>query len=218
LKWKLYQKNKNYRSAAGSGHMPIKVGVIGMQGAVEEHIRMVERALKSMGKGGTTVPIRRPEQFLDCDALIIPGGESTTISKLLANSGLTYAIKKRYDEAEFPIMGACAGMILLAKKVIGDGKKIISLELMDMEVKRNAFGRQRESFETDLGVKNFDAPYRAVFIRAPVATRVWGKCEVLARFDQKIVMVKQDSCFALAYHPELTSDLRIHQYFLSFIE
>jgi 5'-phosphate synthase pdxT subunit len=89
--------------------------------------------------------------------------------------------------------------------------------LLGYEVKRNAFGRQRESFEADLRIKNFDKPYHVVFNRAPVATKVWGKCEVLAKFNQKIVMVKQNSCLALAFHPELSHDLRIHQYFLSSI-
>jgi len=197
--------------------MPIKVGVIGVQGAIEEHIQIAEAALKSVDRGGRIMLVRKPEQFVDCDALIIPGGESTTISRLLEKSGLGYAIKKRYGKAEFPVMGTCAGMILLAKKVIGERKKVAALELMDMEVMRNAFGRQRESFEANLRIKNFDKPYHAVFIRAPIATKVWGKCKVLAEFNQKIVMVKQNSCLALAFHPELTNDLRIHQYFLSSI-
>jgi 5'-phosphate synthase pdxT subunit len=196
--------------------MPIKVGVIGLQGAIKEHIGIVEATLKSMDISGITIPIKKPEQIFDCDALIIPGGESTTISRLLAKSGLSSAIRKRYEKAEFPVMGTCAGMVLLAKQIIGK-HSVIPLSLMDMEVKRNAFGRQRESFEADLRIKNFDKPYHAVFIRAPVATRVWGKCKVLARFNQKIVMVKQNSCPALAFHPELTNDLRIHQYFLSSI-
>jgi 5'-phosphate synthase pdxT subunit len=193
--------------------MPIKVSVIGVQGAIGKHIQIAEAALKSMDIDGRVMLVRKPEQFANCDVLIIPGGESTTISRLLEKSGLGYAIQKRYGKAEFPVMGTCAGMILLAKKVIGEKKKVTALELMDMEVIRNAFGRQRESFEANLRIKTFDKPYPAIFIRAPVATKVWGECKVLAEFNQKIVMVKQNSCLALAFHPELTNDLRIHQFF-----
>ena len=193
----------------------MKVGVLGVQGAVNEHMAMVEASLEGMDVLGTSVLVRKPAQIADCDALIIPGGESTVISHHLERSGLGPAIRKRCAKEEFPIMGTCAGMVLLAKRV--RGKESWGLGLMDMEVKRNAFGGQRESFEADLDIEIFKRSYHAVFIRAPVATRVWGGCKMLSKLDQKIVAARQKSCLAFAYHPELTDDTRIHQYFLSLI-
>lgn len=188
----------------------MKVGIIAFQGAVEEHRVAVERTMEKLGKKGKVFLIR--EKFGDIDALIIPGGESTTILHLMKKTKIFDDIKKIADE--IPIMGTCAGCILLAKKVING---VESLEIMDMEVERNAFGRQKESFECPLSIEGFDEPFPAVFIRAPIIKRVWGDCKALAKIGEGIVMARQKNKIALAFHPELTDDLRIHQYFLEMI-
>jgi len=187
----------------------IKVGVTAFQGDVEEHIFAVERAMRDMGLEGRAVPIR--EKMVDIDALIIPGGESTTISSLMVKTGIFDEIKKIADS--IPIMGTCAGCILLAK----GADSIKTLELMDMEVERNAFGRQKESFQCLLDVEGFDKPFPAVFIRAPLIKKVHGKCTVMAKIEEGIVMAREDNKLALAFHPELTDDLRIHKYFLDML-
>jgi len=188
----------------------IKVGVTAFQGDVEEHIITVERAMDSMGIEGRAIPIR--EKMVDVDALIIPGGESTTISSLMIKTGVFDEIKKIADD--IPIMGTCAGCILLSKEV---DYTVKTLELMDMEVERNAFGRQKESFQCLLDIEGFDKPFPAVFIRAPLIKRVWGNCKVMAKIDNDIVMAREDNKLALTFHPELTDDLRIHQYFLNML-
>jgi len=126
-------------------------------------------------------------------------------------------ILQRLNEHDLCIMGTCAGCVLLAKEIVGSEDDVKLLHAIDMEVERNAFGRQKESFEKNVKIKEFSKPYNAVFIRAPVIKRVWGKCEILAKIDEKIIAARQDKFLALSFHPELTSDLRIHQYFLDMI-
>lgn len=126
-------------------------------------------------------------------------------------------LQKRIERRDLPIMGTCAGCVLLAKELIDNEKDIKLLEAIDMQVERNAFGRQRESFEQLITIKGFTTPFNAVFIRAPRIIKIWGTCEVLATAKQEIVMVKQDNILALAFHPEITHDLRIHHLFLNMI-
>jgi pyridoxal 5'-phosphate synthase pdxT subunit len=198
--------------------MTVKVGIVAIQGAVSEQMDAVERTLVSLGLKGCAVQVRRLPDLEGVQALILPGGESTTIAKLLVKFGLFDKIIARAHEG-MPIMGTCAGTILLAK----DGDDQVSktdtklLGLMDMAVDRNAFGRQRESFETDIKVEGLKGPFHAVFIRAPAITRVWGKCKVLSRFEDKIVIAKQGNLLALTFHPELTKDLRLHGLLLQMI-
>ncbi len=189
----------------------IKVGITAFQGDVGEHVVAVERAMERMGMKGEVVPIRK--KMGDVDALIIPGGESTTISSLMIKTGVFDEIKK--VENDIPIMGTCAGCILLAKKI--DDSKAVPLGLMNMEAVRNAFGRQNESFQCMLDIDGFGKPFPAVFIRAPVIKRVWDGCTPMAKIDNKIVMAREDNKIALAFHPELTDDTRIHEYFLEMI-
>ena len=141
---------------------------------------------------------------LRIDALIIPGGESTAIFKVMKKTGLFNEIKK----TDIPIMGTCAGCVLMDRKHLG---------LMNMDVERNAFGRQKESFEADIKIKAFKKDYHGVFIRAPVITKVYGECKILSKFENKIVMAQEDNKITLSFHPELTDDTRIHKYFLSMI-
>ena len=192
----------------------ISIGVIGIQGAVSEHIASTEKALRETNILGKIFVIKNKQEINEIDALIIPGGESTTISRILYKSGLHDAIFKRIKENSLPIMGTCAGCVILASEMTDNTIDVNLLSAMDIHVKRNAFGRQRESFEKNINIKGFSEPYNAVFIRAPVIKKVWGNCEVLAEVDKKIVMTRQDNLLALSFHPELTDDLRIHIYFL----
>ena len=193
----------------------VKIGVISVQGDVSEHISAMERAMEIYGFDGSVVAVRRLKDIEGSDAVVIPGGESTTISRIMKIEGLKDWIVKRDEENQIPIMGTCAGCVILAKKI--DSGEVYSLELMDMEVKRNAFGRQRESFETMVKVVGFEKPFHAVFIRAPIIERVWGNCKAIAKFENKIVGALQGKKLALSFHPELTEDFRFHRMFLEMI-
>ncbi len=196
----------------------MRVGVIGVQGDVAEHVAAVRAAIAKGGFSGDVVTVRRPEDLEACHALTIPGGESTTISKLLVRSGLHEAIVARGEQG-MPILGTCAGCILLAKE--GDDQvrntRTKLLGLMDMAVDRNAFGRQRESFESDLAVVGLDRPYHGVFIRAPAITRTWDDCQVAAKLEDVIVFARQGHLWGACFHPELSGDLRIHVAFLGLV-
>ncbi|MGE5380471.1 MAG: pyridoxal 5'-phosphate synthase glutaminase subunit PdxT [Methylocystaceae bacterium] len=181
-----------------------KIGILAMQGAFIEHENAVRRC------GAEAVQIRTREELNQVDALIIPGGESTTIGKLLHKFELDEDIKKQ-SQAGMPIWGTCAGMILLAKEIVGFDQP--RLELMNIRVIRNGFGRQVDSFETELEIDNLGTS-QGVFIRAPYVEKVWGGAEVLSKFDDRIVMVQQGKLLATAFHPELTPDLSIHNYFI----
>jgi 5'-phosphate synthase pdxT subunit len=186
----------------------MKIGVLGLQGSFIEHIAMLSRL------GIETVDVRLPESLDAISGLIIPGGESTTISKLLRDFKLTEKIKK-LGKAGLPILGTCAGLIMLANRVTGNS--VEPLGLMDITVNRNAFGRQVDSFEADIPVTVLgEKPFPCVFIRAPVVEYVGEGVEVLARLQNgRIVAAKQGKLLALAFHPELTADTRFHEYFLT---
>jgi 5'-phosphate synthase pdxT subunit len=187
----------------------MKIGVLALQGDFREHIA----AVKSAGHAGLTV--RRPEELAEIDALILPGGESTTIAQLARTFNLFDPIRERIS-AGMPVYGSCAGMILLADRILDGAKNQATFGGIDMTVRRNAFGRQVDSFESDL---RFDqAPLQAVFIRAPWVEEVGKDVEVLAEIKgsdgvSHPVAVRQGSLFATSFHPELTGDLRVHRYF-----
>jgi pyridoxal 5'-phosphate synthase pdxT subunit len=183
----------------------VNIGVLALQGAVAEHIRSIELA------GGHGVAVKKTEQLAEIDGLIIPGGESTTIGKLMRKYGFIEAVRGFAAQGK-PIFGTCAGLIVLAERL--EGAEEPHLGLMDMTVARNAFGRQRESFETDLDVIGIDTPLRAVFIRAPLITEVSNKVEVLSTYKGEIVTAKQGNLLASSYHPELTDDYRLHELFI----
>jgi 5'-phosphate synthase pdxT subunit len=193
------------------------IGIIGIQGAVSEHIALMEKTLKETNNPGEVFIIRHKKEIDRIDALILPGGESTVISKILYKSELYDSISKRIKEKNLPIMGTCAGCVILASEMTDNTKDVKLLSAIDIKVKRNAFGRQRESFEKNIDIKGFSKPYNAIFIRAPVIEKIWNNCEILAKFDNKIVMAKQGNILALTFHPELTDDLRIHKYFLDMV-
>jgi 5'-phosphate synthase pdxT subunit len=195
----------------------ISVGILGIQGAISEHITLMTKALEKARIPGKIVVVNRKNEIDEIDALILPGGESTTISRVLQQSGLYDTIVRRIQENTLPILGTCAGCALLAKEITDRNHHIQPLQAMDIQVTRNAFGRQKESFEQDIDFKGFSQPYHAVFIRAPLITKVWGTCDVLAKLDEKIVAARQDNFLALSFHPELTDDLRVHTYFLEMV-
>jgi 5'-phosphate synthase pdxT subunit len=196
----------------------VRVGVVGVQGDVSEHVDAMRRAIHEAGLSGDAITVRRPPDLAKVDALTIPGGESTTISKLLAKFGLFEDIVRRANEG-MPILGTCAGCILLAKEGDDEVSKTETklLGLMDMAVDRNAFGRQRESFEGDIEVAVLDKPFHGVFIRAPEITRTWGACTPIGKLQGKIVLARQGRLVGAAFHPELSGDLRIHKWFLSLV-
>jgi 5'-phosphate synthase pdxT subunit len=187
-----------------------KVGVLALQGDFREHIEALEAA------GAEARAVRRPAELEGLDALVIPGGESTTMRRLLAAYDLAEPIRERAASA-FPIYGTCAGCILLAREV--DGAPAPPLGLMDIGVTRNAYGRQVDSFETDLPVPALgDEPVHAVFIRAPRIEHVGDDVEVLARLeDGTVVAARQHNLLVTTFHPELTGDSRFHKYFLEHV-
>ncbi|MFA5771439.1 MAG: pyridoxal 5'-phosphate synthase glutaminase subunit PdxT [Thermoplasmata archaeon] len=198
----------------------MKIGVLAIQGAVSEHITAVKKTISECKMSGTAIYAKEKKDIENVDALIIPGGESTTISKFISNKKMSDIIIKRASEG-MPILGTCAGSIVLAKEVSRSENMTVQphlLKLIDVQIARNAFGRQRESFESDVEIKGFDKPFHAVFIRAPAITKTWGNCEVLAKLGDKIVMARQGNVLAVAFHPELTDDSRIHEMFLRMIE
>ncbi len=188
----------------------MKIGVMALQGAFVEH----EKILHTLG--AETVEVRLPAHLDGLDGLVIPGGESTTIGKAAEEWGLIEPMRA-FAESGRPLWGTCAGMILMAKKVSDRAPGQPLLGLMDVTVRRNAFGRQVDSFEADLDVPALgEQPFHAVFIRAPLIERVEEGVETLARLeDGTIVAVRQGNLLATAFHPELTDDERFHRYFLS---
>jgi 5'-phosphate synthase pdxT subunit len=187
------------------------VGVLALQGDFKEHIEAFNEI-----EGVEARPVKTREQIEACDALVIPGGESTTIGKLMERFEIDKPVREM-AEAGKPIWGTCAGMIVLAKDIVESDQW--RLGLMDITVERNAFGRQVDSFETDLPVEGIDEPVRAIFIRAPYVREVCEECgvDVLATFEDKIVLCRQGNLLASAFHPELTDDRRVQEYFLKMI-
>jgi 5'-phosphate synthase pdxT subunit len=191
----------------------LRVGVIALQGDVSEHLQAMERALEGRA---IVEAVRRPGVIPSCDGLVLPGGESTAISRQLQRAGMIGELNEAAS-AGVPIMATCAGLVLVSKEIEGDAK-VRPLGLMDIKVSRNAFGPQRESFEADIEVEGFDRPYRAVFIRAPAIAGVGEGVAVLARAGDVVVGARQKNLLALAFHPELTDDMRFHQIFKNMLE
>lgn len=178
------------------------IGVLSLLGAVSEHIAQIETL------GAKAIAVKSLSELQQVDALVLPGGESTAMRRLMHSSGLFQALKS-FDK---PILGTCAGLILLANKL--EGGEPPHLAKMNIQVQRNAFGRQVDSFQTDLMIKGFADPFPAVFIRAPYISRIGSEVEVLAEWQGNVVFAKQGNLLACAFHPELTSDTRVVELFL----
>lgn len=187
----------------------MKVGVLALQGAFREHKRMLEVC------GCDVIEVRKEEELNQVQGLVIPGGESTTIGKLMVDFNLLDKIQAKINSG-MPVFGTCAGLIVLAKDIPGSNQP--RLGVMDIVAKRNAFGRQVDSFEADLRVPEIGAePIKAVFIRAPYIEEAGPNVNVLSAIEGKIVLARQDNMLVCAFHPELTDDKRIHEYFISMI-
>ena len=188
----------------------MKVGVLALQGAFKLHVKALERL------GVEALEVRSLENFDASEALIIPGGESTTMSFLLESSGVFDSLRERSTDG-MPILGTCAGMILLSSKITDGRSDQKSLGLIDIEVRRNGYGRQIDSFESDLLIEGFDNSFRGVFIRAPLVEGVSEEVEVLAEVNGHPVMCRQNSTIVTSFHPELADDDRIHAEFLEMV-
>jgi 5'-phosphate synthase pdxT subunit len=196
----------------------LKVGVLSIQGDIEENILSCKAALVELGVTGEVVKVKDYHELLEIDGLIIPGGESTVISTMMSlNQSNWKLLNQRIDEG-LPVLATCAGMILLANRVegktTGETKQKL-LKNLDITVERNAFGRQHESFETDLKIPMIgEKPFKAVFIRGPIVKETGKDVQIIAKYNNKIVAVRQNNIVGTSFHPELTEDNRIHVYFI----
>lgn len=185
------------------------VGVSGIQGDFREHKVMLEKL------GVETLIVRTPEELDRVDGLVIPGGESTTMIRIMKMVGLYDKLKEKVKNG-FPVFGTCAGMILLSKEVVNFPQD--SLGVIDIKVERNAYGRQVDSFETEIEISNFDKPFRAIFIRAPKVVEYGSDIEVLAKYMDAPVLLRQGNILVASFHPELTDDTRVHECFLKMLK
>lgn len=201
--------------------MSLTVGVLAIQGDVHENITSTQRAIKELGVEGSVIGVKTSEEISKLDGLIIPGGESTTIGQLsLVNSSLK-TIKEKIEQG-MPVLGICAGMIMLSKtandRVVGKTDQPL-LDLLDIKLERNSFGRQKESFEANISMNSIDIPkFNGVFIRAPSVSDTGSGVEVLAKFNEKIIAVKKGNMLGVSFHPELTEDVSLHKYFINLIK
>lgn len=193
--------------------MALRAGVVAVQGDVSEHADAIRRAASAHGTTADVVEIREAGLVPDCDVLLLPGGESTTISRLVHREGIAAEIKA-HVEAGKPLLATCAGLILVSRDAGDD--RVETLDLLDVSVERNAFGRQRDSFEALLPIEGLDEPFPAVFIRAPAIESTGSPVETLAAIDASAVAVRQGPIIGLSFHPELTDDSRLHD--LAFFE
>lgn len=196
------------------------IGVLALQGDVEENIRAATNTLEEMNQKGKVISVRYPEEIMKIDGLIIPGGESTVMGLLIAiKNGLLDSINKALQK-RLPVMGTCAGMIILAKRsydrVVGNKKQLL-LGALDIEIERNSFGRQYDSFESNLDISGIGNDFKGIFIRAPSVISTGPQVQILSRFDGKIVAVQQENIIGTSFHPELSGDNRMHKLFIELI-
>jgi len=200
--------------------MSLSVGVLSIQGDVQENLMSVKAAIDELGIDGKVTGVRTPEEISQLDGLIIPGGESTTIGQLSLVNGSLKILKEKIENG-MPVLGICAGMILLSKtandRVVGKTDQPL-LDILDIKLERNSFGRQRESFEAEVSMDSIDVPkFHGVFIRAPTVSDVGSDVEILSKYDQRIVAVKKGNVIATSFHPELTKDISLHKYFVNLV-
>jgi|SRR5581483_564823 5'-phosphate synthase pdxT subunit len=199
----------------------VNIGVLAVQGDVAENVLATQMALEDLGIIGTVNEVKTPEQISDIDGLIIPGGESTVIGTLSMVNGALKKIKEKIANG-MPVFGICAGMILLSKKakdrVVGEMDQPL-LDFLDVKIERNAFGRQQDSFESEISLEKIGiSKFPGVFIRAPSIIESGKNVEVLSKFNEKIVAVKQGNIVGTSFHPELTGDLSLHKYFVNLVK
>ncbi len=201
--------------------MTLKLGVLAIQGDVAENVSSLENSISELNQDATVNVVKTPEEIAELDGLLIPGGESTTIGQLSLVNGSLKEIKQKV-ESGMPVLGICAGMVLLANnasdKVVGKIEQPL-FDFLDIDLERNSFGRQRESFEANISLDSIGiSNYNGVFIRAPTITTVSNDIEVLAKLNEKIVAIKKGNIVGTSFHPELTEDLAIHKYFVNLVK
>lgn len=199
----------------------LNIGVLAVQGDVAENITATKMAMEELGIEGIVNEIKYPEQISELDGMIIPGGESTVIGQLSLVNGSLKQIKEKI-ESGMPVLGICAGMILLSKRVkdrvVGDMDQPL-LDMLDIKIERNTFGRQRDSFESEISMEKIGIPkFHGVFIRAPSVVETGKNVDVISKFNEKIIAVKQGKILGTSFHPELTSDLSLHKYFINLVK
>ena len=200
--------------------MSLNFGVLSIQGDVLENIISIKSAIDALGIEGTVTSVKTPDELSKVDGLVIPGGESTTIGQLSQFNGSLNILKEKIEQG-MPVLGICAGMIMLSKtaqdKVVGKIDQPL-LNILDIKLERNSFGRQRESFESDISLNSIGIPtFNGVFIRAPSISDVGSDVEILSKFNEKIIAVKKNNIIGVAFHPELTSDISLHKYFVNLV-
>ena len=200
--------------------MSLNIGVLSIQGDVQENLLSTKTALDELGLDGTVIDVKTPEDISQLDGLIIPGGESTTIGQLSLVNGSLKILKEKIENG-MPVLGICAGMIMLSKtaddKVIGKTNQPL-LDILDIKLERNSFGRQRESFEADISLDSVGiSKFNGVFIRAPSVSDIGSDVEILSKFNEKIVAVKKGNVIGTSFHPELTQDISLHKYFVNLV-
>jgi len=198
--------------------MSLNFGVLSIQGDVLENILSVKAAIDALDIDAIVTAVRTPDEISKVDGLVIPGGESTTIGQLSKFNGSLKILKEKIEQG-MPVLGICAGMIMLSKtakdKVVGKIDQPL-LNILDIKLERNSFGRQRESFESDVSLNPIGIPsFNGVFIRSPSISDVGSDVEILSKFNEKIVAVKKNNVIGVAFHPELTSDISLHKYFVN---
>lgn len=199
----------------------LNIGILSLQGDVAENGSSTKEALKELGIDGVISLVKTPEQISKLDGLIIPGGESTVMGQLSLVNGSLKLIKEKI-ESGMPVFGICAGLIFLSKKtkdrIVGDTDQPL-LDMLDVYVERNSFGRQRESFEAEISLEPVNiSKFNGVFIRAPSISDIGKNVEIISKFNEKIVAVKQGNILATSFHPELTSDISLHKYFVNLVQ
>lgn len=199
----------------------INIGILAVQGDVAENILATKMAIEELGMEGIVTEVKTPEQISDLDGLVIPGGESTVIGTLSMVNGSLKKIKEKIASG-MPVFGICAGMIMLSKKakdrVVGEMDQPL-LDFLDVKIERNAFGRQKDSFESEISMDKIGITrFPGVFIRAPSIIETGKDVEVLSKFNEKIIAVKQGNILGTSFHPELTGDISLHKYFVSMIK
>ena len=201
--------------------MSLTVGVLSIQGDVQENMLSIKSALDELGLDGNVVDVRTPEEISQIDGLIIPGGESTTIGQLSLVNGSLKVLKEKIQNG-MPVLGICAGMIMLSNtaddRVVGKTDQPL-LDIFDIKLERNSFGRQKESFEADVSLDSIQIPkFNGIFIRAPSVSDVSSDVEILSKFNDRIVAVKKGNVIGTAFHPELVEDISLHKYFVNLVK
>ncbi len=200
--------------------MSLTVGVLSIQGDVQENLVSTKTAIDELGIDGKVIAVRTPDEISQLDGLIIPGGESTTIGQLSLVNGSLKILKEKIQSG-MPVLGICAGMIMLSNtandRVIGKTDQPL-LYIFDIKLERNSFGRQKQSFESDISLDSIDIPkFNGVFIRAPSVSDVGSDVEILSKFNDRIVAIKKGNVIGISFHPELTDDTSVHKYFINLV-